>query len=101
MAESSVGMLGDKFVEERRRYERTQATIRVELTHPSIGRMVGTTKDISDGGAQVAIDGHVVPPVGTVVDVVFRKNVGPVNNDPVAMKVMHSHKNRIGLMFIR
>ena len=87
-------------MEERRRYERTQTTIRVELSHPQIGRMIGSTKDISDGGAQVAIEGHTIPPVGTVVDVIFKKSVGQVNNEPVSMRVMHTHKNHIGLMFM-
>lgn len=87
-------------VEERRRYERTQTAIRVELTHPQIGQMIGTTQDISDGGAQVVIDGHTIPPVGTVVSVIFKKSVGQINEVPVAMKVMHAQKKRVGLMFV-
>ena len=30
----------------------------------------------------------------------FKKIVGPVNAEPVAMKVMHAHKNIVGLMFV-
>lgn len=86
-------------MEERRRYERTITSIRVELTHPSFGTIVGFTRDISDGGAQVVIENGSLPPVGTVVNVRFRRIIGPVNNEPVTMRVMHSHRNTIGLMF--
>lgn len=87
-------------MEERRRYERTSTAIRVEISHPSFGTIVGFTQDISDGGARVVIDNHPIPPVGTVVNVVFKKVVGPVNAEPVPMKVMHCHRNNIGLMFM-
>lgn len=87
-------------MEERRRFARTSAAYRVELTNPAFGTLVGSTRDISDGGAQVVLDSELVPPVGTAVDVVFKKIVGPVNAEPVAMKVMHTYKNVIGLMFV-
>lgn len=87
-------------MEERRRYERTATAIRVEISHPTFGTIVGFTKDISDGGAQVSVENHPTPPVGTVVDVLFRKMIGPVNAEPVPMRVMHSHRNLIGLMFV-
>lgn len=87
-------------MEERRRYERTSTSIRVEISHPSFGTIVGFTKDISDGGARAVIENQPIPPVGTEVDVIFRKNVGPVNIEPVPMKVMHCHRNQIGLMFL-
>ncbi|BCD96924.1 PilZ domain-containing protein [Marinagarivorans cellulosilyticus] len=87
-------------MEERRRFARTSAIIRVELTNPAFGTLIGSTRDISDGGALVMVDNELVPPVGTVVDVVFKKVVGPVNAQPVAMKVMHTHKNTLGLMFL-
>lgn len=87
-------------MEERRRYERTTTAIRVEISHPSFGTIIGFTRDISDGGAQVSVENHQTPPVGTIVDVLFRKMVGPVNAEPVAMRVMHSHRNLVGLMFV-
>lgn len=94
-------MMNKTSIVERRKFERTSAAIRVEMTHPSIGAMVGSTMDISDGGAQVFIDSSHIPPVGTVVNVIFKKMVGQVNVNPVPMKVMHAHKNVIGLMFVR
>lgn len=87
-------------MEERRRFERTSTSIRVEITHPSFGTIVGFTRDISDGGARAVIENQAIPPVGTDVEVVFKKNVGPVNVEPVPMRVMHSHRNNIGLMFL-
>lgn len=84
---------------DRRNSERKSTSIRVEIVHPSIGTIIGSTQDISDGGASVKIENHPIPPVGTEVMVKFVKMVGAINQEPVAMKVMHQHKNTIGLMF--
>ncbi len=84
---------------ERRRYERKATSIRVEIMHPSIGVMVGSTQDISDGGASVHIENHSLPPIGTVVSVRFVKMVGTINEEPVDMKVMYQQRNTVGLMF--
>ncbi len=84
---------------ERRQHERTSRSIRVEMTHPGIGMIVGFTTDISEGGAQVMLENQVLPPVGTVVQVLFRKVVGPINSEPVAMKVVRQFRNTIGLTF--
>lgn len=87
-------------MEERRRFERRSATIRVEITHPSIGTLMGVTRDISDGGAAVILENQPLPPVGTEVQVRFRRIVGDINNEPVPMRVMHHNRNTIGLMFL-
>ncbi len=86
---------------ERRRSERKSTSIRVEIMHPSIGTIIGSTQDISDGGASVQIENHPIPPEGTEVKVRFVKMVGAVNEEPVNMKVMHVQRNTIGLMFAR
>lgn len=86
-------------MEERRKFERTPTAIRVEMHHPSIGTIIGFAKDISDGGAQVKIENHPSPPVGTVLEVRFKKMIGAINAEPVKMRVMHSRRNAIGLMF--
>lgn len=85
---------------ERRQYERVSARVRVEMTHPAIGTIVGFTRDISDGGAQVQVDNHSCPPVGTELQVRFKKNIGPINQEPVRMRVVHQQRNNIGLMFV-
>ncbi|MEO0442681.1 MAG: PilZ domain-containing protein [Pseudomonadota bacterium] len=86
---------------ERRSSERKATSIRVEIMHPSIGAIIGSTQDISDGGASVQIENHPIPPVGTEVMVRFVKMVGAINEEPVKMKVMHHQRNMIGLMFAR
>lgn len=88
-------------MDERRRFERTPTTIRVEMRNKTFGTIVGFAKDISDGGAQVTVENHPTPPVGTIVEVMFKKMVGPINNEPVQMRVMHTQKNVIGLMFVK
>ncbi|TVZ38313.1 PilZ domain-containing protein [Alteromonadaceae bacterium 2753L.S.0a.02] len=85
---------------ERRKFERTPTSIRVEMIHPAFGTIIGFTRDISDGGAQVSIERHPTPPVGTIVSVRFHKVVGPINEEPVSMKVMHASRNTVGLMFM-
>lgn len=87
--------------DDRRRSERRSTTIRVEIVHPSFGMIIGSTQDISDGGASVKIENYPLPPVGTEVKVRFVKMVGTVNQEPVNMKVMHHQRNTIGLMFSR
>ncbi len=84
---------------ERRKHERTSRSIRVEMTHPAIGTIVGFTTDISEGGAQVEIENQPLPPVGTELQVLFRKVVGPINAEPVAMRVVRHFRNVIGLAF--
>ena len=86
-------------MDERRSFERKSTTIRVEITHPAFGTIVGFTQDISDGGASVMIENQPNPPVGTEVSVIFKRMVGTINEEPVIMKVMHHHRNLIGLMF--
>ena len=87
-------------MEERRQYERTPTSIKVQIHHPAFGTILGYARDISDGGAQVLVENQVAPPVGTEVQVLFNKITGPVNQEPVGMKVMHSNKNVLGLMFV-
>lgn len=86
---------------ERRLFERTTTSVRVEMRNPSFGTIIGFAKDISDGGAQVQIENQPCPPMGTEVMVLFKKSIGPINAEPVKMKVMHQFKNTIGLMFVR
>ncbi len=86
---------------ERRRFDRTTTSVRVEMSNPSFGTIVGFAQDVSDGGAMVQIENQPCPPPGTEVMVLFKKSVGPINLEPVRMKVMHQFKNTIGLMFVR
>lgn len=85
---------------DRRLYERTSATIRVEMTNPNFGVIVGFTQNISDGGALVEIENQPTPPVGTEVLVKFKKAAGPINLEAVRMRVVRQMRNTIGLSFI-
>ena len=84
---------------ERRRFERRPTSIRVEISHKAFGIIVGYCRDISDGGASVMLESELRPPVGTNVNVIFKKVSGQVNDEPVEMKIVHQHRNLIGLMF--
>lgn len=86
-------------MDDRRRYGRKVAAIRVEINHPAIGTMIGSTKNISDGGVSVKIEGQTIPPLGTEVNVRFIKVVGAINQEPVKMTVVHQHNHAIGLTF--
>jgi hypothetical protein len=86
-------------MDERREYERKLTSIRVEMSHPTLGRIVGFARDVSDGGASVLVENYQVPPAGTIVDVMFRRVVGKINDQPVKMKIQHIHRNVLGLMF--
>lgn len=85
---------------ERRQFERRPSSMKVMVSHPSFGTIVGSTTDVSDGGAHVSLEHAVIPPVGTEVFVQFKKVIGHINDEPVAMKVMHCSKNSVGLMFV-
>ena len=86
---------------ERRLFERTTTSVRVEMSNPSFGTIIGFAKDISDGGALVQIENQVCPPIGTEVAVKFRKSIGAINAEPVRMRVVHQMRNTIGLMFVK
>lgn len=87
-------------MDERRKYERTATSIRVEMKNPAFGSIIGFANDISDGGAQVTIENHPILPTGTQVEVLFRKAIGRINKEPVKMNVIYTRKNVIGLMFV-
>lgn len=86
-------------VDDRRHFERKPTSIRVEISHPAFGTIIGFARDISDGGASVLIENQSLPPIGTVVQVRFKKVVGSINSEPASMRVMHHHRNVLGLMF--
>lgn len=85
---------------ERRRFERKPTSIRVEMTHPTFGTIVGFARDLSDGGASVLVENYQIPPLGTIVEVKFKRVVGPINNEPVKMQIVHQHRKLVGLMFV-
>lgn len=85
---------------DRRRYQRKSTRIRVEITHPSLGHITASTRDISDGGVSITTDAHAILPVGAEVNVRFFKVAGAVNEEPVKMRVVRRQQNILGLAFI-
>jgi len=96
LADKNKGVIA---VDERRRFQRKPTSIRVEISHPAFGTVIGFARDVSDGGASVLVENQSLPPVGTVVQVKFKKVGGSINAEPVQMRVMHQHRNVVGLMF--
>lgn len=86
-------------MDERRNFLRNPTSIRVEISNPAFGTIIGFARDISDGGASVLVEGDVRPPIGTAVKVLFKKVVGSINSEPTNMKVVYLHRNVLGLMF--
>ncbi|HKJ22010.1 MAG TPA: PilZ domain-containing protein [Gammaproteobacteria bacterium] len=83
---------------DRRRHLRTEASLRLKLTHPEIGSIVCTTQDISDSGAYLLSDNSEALPIGTVVTVQVQD--APQNVPVLYMRVVRHGSDGIGLEFI-
>ena len=87
--------------DERRHNLRTSAEAQVIIIHPGIGRITVKARDLSDGGISVDMKHQVIPPVGTIVDVIIKRHTGALNRDPVSMQVRHiQHDGTVGLAFV-
>jgi hypothetical protein len=87
-------------LEEQRRYTRTASTALVEMQHPTFGTIEVKARDLSEGGIFVLMGNHVPPPTGTVVQVRIKRYTGVINQEPVAMRVVHQQPGGVGLAFI-
>lgn len=88
-------------MDNRRLYPREGLDAMVEMSHPSIGVMLVRAVNISDGGIAVAMGRHIVPPMGTELQVKIKRHAGAINQEPVPMKVVHIQPNgTVGLMFL-
>ena len=86
---------------ENRAFMRTTSSAVVEMCHSSFGSMTVQAKDLSDGGISVDLRQHVVPPIGTQLDVIIRRHSGIINIEPVKMEVRHIQPSGIvGLKFV-
>lgn len=84
---------------EKRQYIRTAVNIKVRIWHESIGSVVLSTRDVSDGGVFLVAEGSVIPPVGTVVEGQVQ---GPVDDLPVVkMEVVRLEPTGMGLRFVQ
>ncbi|HEY9035319.1 MAG TPA: PilZ domain-containing protein [Pseudomonadales bacterium] len=86
---------------DNRAYPRRHLDTMVEMSHPGIGVMLVQAINLSDGGMAVAMGRHVVPPMGTVLQVKIKRHAGAINSEPVAMRVVHVQPDgTVGLMFL-
>lgn len=82
----------------QRRHQRTTLRCKFKIWHDSIGEMMVSTRDISDGGLFLIMDEANIPPIGTIL----RGQVQGLMDDApiVVMEVVRVEAGGIGLRFI-
>lgn len=83
---------------DRRAYIRTALNAQVSVTHPSLGRRIYNTRDISDGGIFVVAEGDELPGIGDRVEVQVQGL--PVPAPVLEMEVVRMTIDGFGLQFI-
>ena len=81
----------------KRQYPRIPLSTRVKITHPSIGSVIVTTRDLSNGGVFLVTRGIELPPIGSTLE-------GQVQDLPedapiVKMKIVREEADGVGVMF--
>ncbi|WP_339670856.1 PilZ domain-containing protein [Dasania marina] len=87
-------------MDEQRKYVRAECSATVELNHPSLAYRELKARDLSDGGMFVILGANIAPPIGTVLKVKIKRYTGVINDEPVAMQVVHHNDGGVGLMFV-
>ena len=83
-------------MQDKRQHIRTRVSLTTKIIHPVLGSVTLLTRDISDGGMYLVVEGSPIPPIGDIVDVQL---VGSVEKPPVCrMKVVRIEDDGIGLM---
>lgn len=83
---------------DKRQSPRTPMACRIKIQHESIGEIVVQTRDISDGGVFVVMDGEQMPPEGAIVSGQVQ---GMMHEAPVVtMEVVRVEPEGLGLKFI-
>jgi hypothetical protein len=89
-------------MEEHRHFDRTHSDAIVEMRHPTFGVLEVRARNLSAGGIFVLLGAaQPVPPVGTVLQVRIKRHTGPLNAEPVPMRVVHHQPGGLGLAFER
>lgn len=83
---------------ERRRYPRNYVGATVSISHGSLGVLMATTEDISDGGILVRLVKRVKIPEGSHLQVKMLNSANP--NISFNMKVIRSFGDVLGMQFI-
>lgn len=89
---------------ERRKTERLPVAVEVQVEWTSAtgeGPLVLKTRDLSDGGLLLSIDGQAMPPVGQVVTVRLKDLLADGEEPPVLKaEVIRQDHQGIGLKFL-
>lgn len=82
----------------QRQHQRTPLRCKFKIWHDSIGEVVVSTRDISDGGLFLITDEVPIPPIGSVL----RGQVQGIMADApvVVMEIVRLEPGGIGLRFI-
>ena len=84
--------------QDRRIHPRTSLNARVRVAHEMIGEDLYYTRDISDGGIYVVVDGGEFPPLGSVVEVQVQGL--PIPAPVLRMQVVREGVDGFGLQFV-
>jgi len=84
---------------EKRTQERQAVSLAVEIIEPNLGKVSLVTKDLSQGGAFIQVDGAKCPPVGRVVAVRMPGLLWGENLSTVMARVVHVTDEGMGLEF--
>lgn len=82
----------------RREHSRTALNAAVMVRHPLIGEVVYKTRDISDGGVYVVVEGGEFPPLGSIVEVQVQGL--PVPAPVLTMEVVRKGVDGFGMQFV-
>lgn len=82
----------------QRQDNRTPMKCQIKVSHPSIGDVIVSTRDISDGGVFLLTENIDMPPVGTVVQgqVQGMGETAPI----IQMKIVRMEPAGVGLKFV-
>lgn len=86
---------------EHRRHARVPSAAVVEMQHPVLGLIEVKARDLSEGGIFVLMGAIPAPPIGTEMMIRIKRYTGPINREPVPMRVVHHQAGGVGLMFMR
>ena len=83
---------------DKRQNIRTEVNLKLSITHPSFGTITATTRDISNGGAFVVLDGRRKLPIGSIMDAQILDS--PLEAPVLRMRVVRHEGDGIGLEFL-
>lgn len=83
---------------DNRKHFRTEANLKLNITHPSFGTITATTRDISNGGVFVVLDGRRKLPIGSIVEAQVLDS--PMGAPVLRMRVVRHEGEGLGLEFM-